>query len=55
VKVMEITKILKSRVSAGLNGVTVLRAMVKRRVQPLKQRARLLCDNTGVEDPAMTA
>lgn len=32
-KVMVILKILKSRVSASLNGVTVLRSMVKRWVQ----------------------
>jgi hypothetical protein len=34
---MVIMKILESQVSAGLNGVTVLRATVKRRLQPLKQ------------------
>ena len=46
----EILKILKGEVSAGLNGVTVLRTMVERRVRPLKQRVHLLCDYTGVED-----
>ena len=38
--------------SAGLNGVAVLRTLVERRVQPLKLWARLLCDYAGLEDPS---
>jgi ribosomal protein L35AE/L33A len=38
-------------VSAGLFGITVLRTMVERRVQPLKQRVTLLYDYSRVEDP----
>lgn len=46
-----ILEILEGWVSAGLDGVVVLRTMVERRVHPLKRRAHLLCDYTGVEDP----
>ena len=36
--------------SAGLKGVMVLRTMVERQVQLLKQRAHLLYDYSSVED-----
>ena len=50
-KVMEVLEILKGWVSAGLDGVVVLRTMIERRVQPLKRRATVLCDYSRVEDP----
>ena len=43
-------EVLEGPVLAGLNGVMVLWTMVKRRVQPLKRLARLLCDYIRVED-----
>lgn len=46
----EILKILKGRVSVGLNGIAVLHTMVERLVQLLKLWARLLCDYVGVRD-----
>ena len=49
-KVSKILEILGSRVSAGLSGIIVLRTMIERWVQPLKQRVRLLCYYTRVED-----
>jgi hypothetical protein len=49
-KVLEILRIPKGRVLVCLNGVEVLQTMVEWHVQPLKLRARLLCDFTGVED-----
>jgi hypothetical protein len=50
-KVAEILEILAGRVSAALDGVAILRTMIERRVLPLKHRATLLCDYSGVEDP----
>ena len=50
-KVTEILEILEDWVSAGLDGVTVLRTMVERQVQPLKQWATLLCDYSRGKDP----
>lgn len=50
-KVTKILEILEGWVSAGLDGVMVLRTMIERRVQPLKRRGPLLCDYSGVEDP----
>ena len=47
---MEILEILKGRVSADLDGVTVRWTMVEQWVQPLKRRATLLCDYSRVED-----
>ena len=47
---LEILRILDGRVSVGLKGITVQRTMVERHVQPLKLRARLLCDFTRVRD-----
>ena len=47
---LEILKILEGRVLASLNGIVVLRTMVEWWVQPLKLRARLLCDSIGVKD-----
>lgn len=38
--------------SVGLNDITVLQTMVKRRVHSLKQRAHLLCDYARIEDPS---
>jgi hypothetical protein len=49
--VNEILGILKSQVSDDLDGVVVLRTMVERQVQPLKQRATLSCDYSGVDVP----
>ena len=46
---MEILEILKGRVSADLDGVTVRWTMVEQWVQPLKRRATLLCDYSRVE------
>jgi hypothetical protein len=51
-KVTEILDILEGRVSVGLDGVAVLRTMIERRVQPLKQRATLLYNYSRVEDPS---
>jgi hypothetical protein len=48
---MEILEILEGRVSTGLDDVVVLWTMIDCRVQPLKWRATLLCDYSGVEDP----
>jgi hypothetical protein len=50
-KVEEILEILAGRVSAGLDGIMVLRTMIKWRVLSLKCRATLLCDYLRVEDP----
>ena len=47
---VEILKILSSRVLVGLDGVVVLRVMVKRRVLLLKRRVHLLCDYVGAKD-----
>lgn len=47
----QILDILAGQVSTSLNGVTVLRTMVERRIQTLKQWAHLLCDYTRVNDP----
>jgi hypothetical protein len=49
---MEILEILKGQVSIGLDGVTVLRTMVERWVQPLKRWVTLLCDYSIVKDLA---
>jgi hypothetical protein len=43
-KVLEILRILKGWMLAGLNGVTILHTMVEWWVQPLKLWAYLLCD-----------
>jgi hypothetical protein len=50
-KVEEILEILVGRVSAGLDGIVVLRTMIKRRVLSLKCRVTLLCDYLRVKDP----
>ena len=50
-KVTEILEILEGHVLFRLDGIMVLRTMIERWVQPLKQRATLLCDYSGVEDP----
>lgn len=49
-KVSEIQRILKSQVSASLNSITVLRTMVEWQVEPLKQRAHLLCDYARIKN-----
>ena len=49
-RVVEILEVLKGQVLAGLNGVKVFWTMTEWRVQPLKQRAHLLCDYTWAED-----
>lgn len=50
-KVAKILEILVDRVSAGLDGVMVLRTMIELRVLPLKRWATLLCNYSGVVDP----